>query len=216
MSFEGPDPRDYANVVALNAAYLRCLRRHRGEGAGACASPLLGRLTGLTVSEMSRLAEAPFLLFSLREQDDRYWDRLLDGADGGDLFRAAPSPELAILRSAALGFAWHLAGRNPYSLRLFCGATLYWCERIADLTLYRLLDVVRDSAGVPVLRMAEHHALWRKLLDDGTSPASRIRHAAQFAALQTVLTAAASGRRPETLPLAAKRSRAPGLRVADD
>ena len=216
MSFEGPDRRDYDNVVALNVAYLRCLRRRRGEGLGACPAPLRARLTGLNEHESSRLAEAPFLLFSFREQDDRYWDRLLRGGASGELFRAQPSPDLTMLTSAALGFVWQLAGRNPYVLRLFCGATLYWCERIADLTFYRLLDVVRGASDVPELRLAGHHALWRKLCDDGTCAASRVRHAAHFAALQTVLTGATAARRPEILPLAASRSRAPGLRVADD
>lgn len=216
MSFEGPERRDYDNVVSLNVAYLRCLRRHRGEGLGACSATLKSRLVGLNESESRRLAEAPFLLFSFREQDDRYWDRLLGRRVSGELFRPAPSPEFSMLTSAALGFVWQLANRNPYALRLFCGATLYWCERIAELTFYRLLDTVRAAGDVPELRLADHHALWQKLVDDGTCRASRIRHAAQFAALQTVLTGASTGRRPEALPLAASRSRAPGLEVADD
>ncbi|MDH4071544.1 MAG: hypothetical protein OEV41_00405 [Gammaproteobacteria bacterium] len=215
MSFAGPDRRDYDNVVSLNYAYLRCLKRRRGEGLGGLTVPGCHRLIDLDEHESSRLAEVPFLLFSFREQDDRYWDRLLDGSGSGDLFRAAASAEFGLLTSAALGFIWRLANQNPYSLRLFCGATLYWCERIADLTICRLLDAVRAAGDVPLPRLAENQAMWRKLIDEGTSRESRVRQAAHFVALQTVLTDASAGRSQETLSLAARRSRVPGLKVAD-
>ena len=216
MLFEGPELRDYDNVVSLNAAYLSAIRKGCNAGLECAAEPLVARLAGLDERQASRLAETPFLLFSFRECDDGYWDHLLGDAVPGDLFQRMPPPDLAMLTSAALGFIWQLANRNPYALRLFCGATLYWCERIGELTFYRLLNAVRCVGDVPVLRLAGNQGLWRKLLDEGTSRDTRLRQAAQFAALQTVLTDPSDNGQVIPLRLAARRSKPPGLSVADN
>ena len=216
MRFEGPELRDYDNVISLNAAYLAALRNGCEAGLECAAEPLRARLADLGDRQAARLAETPFLLFSFRESDDGYWDNLLCDAVPGDLFQRVPTPDLAMLTSAALGFVWQLANRNPYALRLFCGATLYWCERIGELTFYRLLNALRCAGDVPVLRLASNQGLWRKLLEQGTSRDTRLRQAAQFAALQTVLTDPPDAGRVTPLRLAARRSTAPGLSIADE
>ena len=218
MSFEGPDKEDYANVVALNQAYLALLRRDKElcRGLNGCAEPLRQHLVELSQHRIDRLAEAPFLLFSFRERDDRYWTRILQDAGDADLFSSAGSDDVDTLISAALGFIWQLARRNPYALRLFCGATLYWCERIAELTFYRLLEAVRCSGDVPVLRIAGRNELWRKLLESGVSRHNPVRHAAQLSALQVVLTDPAEKQRSESWSLAARKVMAPGLSVAEE
>ena len=218
MSFDGPDTQDYENVIALNQAYLSLLRRDKElrRGLSSCAEPLRHRLRELTQQQADRLAEAPFLLFSFRECDDLYWNRILQDAGNADLFRPAASEDVDTLISAALGFIWQLAKRNPYALRLFCGATLYWCERIAELTFYRLLEAVRGSGDVPVLRIAGRNELWRKLLESGVSRRNTIRHAAQLSALQAVLTDPPDNSKSETWSLAARNVRAPGLKVAEE
>jgi hypothetical protein len=209
---------DYENVVALNQAYLALLLRDQElcRGLHGCAEPLRHRLSELSLRQIDRLAEAPFLLFSFRERDELYWTRILQERADGDLFRSAGSDDVDTLISAALGFIWQLAKQNPYALRLFCGATLYWCERIAELTFYRLLDAVRCFGDVPVLRLAGRNELWRKLLQDGVSARSSIRRAAQLSALQVVLTDPAESQRKESWSLAARNVRSPGLRVADE
>jgi len=218
MSFDGPNAQDYENVVALNQAYLALLRRDKAlcRGLTGCSAPLRERILDLSQHQIDRLAATPFLLFSFREQDDLYWNRILQNEGGRDLFRSAGSDDVDTLISAALGFIWQLAKRNPYALRLFCGATLYWCERIAELTFFRLLDAVRCSGELPVLRIAGHHELWRKLLQGGVSRENAIRHAAQLSALQAVLTDPPDTNRIETWSLAARNVRAPGLQVAEN
>lgn len=218
MSFDGPDSRDYGNVVALNSAYLAALGSERvlSRGITGCQGPIRQRLLNLRRAESQRLAETPFLLFSFRERDDRYWDDVLDETREPGLFRSSGSEPVDTLISAALGFIWQLANRNPYTLRLICGATLYWCDRIAELTFFDLLDAVRNSGDVPVLRQGSSEPLWRKLLGEGLSANQEIRRAAQLAALQAVLTdpisTTATG---ETWSLAARPGSAPGLRVAE-
>ena len=67
---------------------------------------------------------------------------------------------------------------------------------------------------MPVLRLAANRHLWEKLTQEGISRDNARRRAAQFSALQTMLTDSA-GREPRQA-LAARKSAAPGLRVAAD
>ena len=190
MSFDGPVDRDFDNVASLNSAWLTMLGSERTllRGLDACPGPMQQRLIDLTRSEIRRLAETPFLLFSFRERDDRYWDEILERKSEPGLFRSSGSEPVDTLVAAALGFVWQLANRNPYSLRLICGATLYWCERIGELTFFGLLDAVRNAGDVPLLRHGHHDSLWQKLLHEGVSADDETRRAAQMAALQSVLT----------------------------
>lgn len=217
MAFDGPETTDYDNVVSLNQAYLRLIRNDDGlsRGLGELAQPMRRRITTLDRCEAHRLAKTPFLLFSFRESDDLYWNRILAEPIATDLFRSCPSEDVNTVISAGLGYIWQLAQHNPYALRLTCGATLYWCERIAELTFFRLLDAVRSSGDVPLLRCGHQHDLWRKLLGSGVSRDETIRQAAQVSALQAVLTDP-PGNRKDTWSLAARKLRAPGLRVAEE
>ena len=214
MSFEGPETRDYENVVSLNLAWLDSLKHDRAARATS-AAPHAQRLGSLDPADAARLAESPFLLFSFREQDHDYWDRIFARRRGRDLFDAPQAGGVATLTHAALGFIWQLAGRNPYALRLFCGASLNWCERIADLTFIRLLEAVRAAGDIPRLRLADNQPMWLKLLSDGLCRDSATRHAAQFAALQTILTDCARRGEREEVARAARGTSAPGRRVAD-
>ena len=216
MSFDRPADRDYENVASLNSAYLAmlCTERSLRRGLDGCSGPLKARLTELGRTDIPRLAQTPFLLFSFRERDDRYWDDVLERQSEPGLFRSSGSEPVDTLVAAALGFVWQLANRNPYALRLICGATLYWCERIGDLTFFGLLDAVRNSGDVPMLRCGHCDSLWSKLLGDGVSPDRSVRHAAQLAALQSVLTDPVPGP-AMTFRNAARSVDPPGLRVAE-
>ena len=217
MAFEGPETRDYENVVSLNHAYLALLKRDAvlRQGLSRVSGPVRDRLLGLGDTEIDRLSATPFLLFSFHEKDDRYWDRVLERDNDRDLFSQAATDEVDVLISAALGFVWQLARRNPYALRLFCGATLYWCERIADLTFFRLLDAVRTTGDVPVLRLGDHEAIWQKLLHPGVHRDHRRRNAAQLAALQSMLTTTPVRNKEVAWPVAARRVDVPGLEVTE-
>lgn len=217
MAFDGPLTTDYDNIVCLNRAYLDRIRRDKAlqRGLREIPEPCRYRITNLEQPEVERLAATPFLLFSFRETDDLYWNRILAGPAARDLFRTPLSEEVDTVISAGLGFVWQLAQRDPYALRLTSGATLYWCERIAELTLYRLLDAVRCSGEVPVLRFGHQHDLWRKLLGYGVSRMATVRHAAQMSALQAVLTQPPDNRR-ESWPLAARNVRVPRLTAAEE
>ena len=218
MAFDGPAAEDFGNVASLNRAWLRLLRQDPGarRSRDRDTQSRLDDVANLTRRQSERLAGTPFLLFSFRERDESFWTEIIEGAGHRSLFRDTRSRETETVLAAALGFVWQLARQNPYALRLICGATLYWCERIGELTFYQLLSAARQTDEIPVLRSAAHPTLWKKLLTSGVSPSDDIRSAAHLCALQTVLTEPADSPRPNRLAIAASRTRAPGLQVADN
>jgi len=217
MAFEGPETTDYRNVVSLNRAYLTLLQRDLRcrQGLRQLSTRLGEKISNLSKRQIERLAATPFLLLSFRESNDHYWSKVLDRKKGGDLFTSSGSDDLDNLVSAGLGFIWQLARQNPYALRLICGASLHWCEEIAEQTFFRLLVSVAAHGDVLQLRAAHDHELWRKLLDDGVNSERMICRAAHVSALQTVLTQSQHQKR-QTWALAARSMNSPGLRVADE
>lgn len=216
MAFKGPELSDYENVVALNEAWLGLLQMDTRlrDGLPELPERLRARITNLSRQQISRLAATPFLLFSFREGDDRYWTRILTDSPERDLFHVNDADEVDTLISASLGFIWQLARRNSYALRLICGATLYWTERIAEQTFFHLLAAVRASGDTPGVRFTGHPELWNKLLDSGVSEEALTRQAAQISALQVVLTDPPECR-TQSWSRAARTNRAPRMRVAD-
>ena len=176
MDYEALRQDDLANVRALNAGWLDLV-------------PPFGLEAERIARQRARLAETPFLLFSLRETDDRFWVRLLDGRRQPDLLATPPGSidrKLA-LQATSLAFLWELSRRNPYVARLVGIAPLAWCELIASVTLVHLLEA---AAGVAIIesRFAEGSRQYRRLLQLGGSARRETRRAAQIAAMQSLLT----------------------------
>ncbi len=215
MGFNGPDATDYENVLTLNQAWLELTPRDAALQRGLDGMPvdLCKRMTSLSSSQIARLAKTPFLLFSFRETDEAYWTQTLAERPGAGLFDIRSTEDADTLISAALGFIWQLARRNPYALRVICGATLYWSERIAELTFFELLDAVRATGEPPVARLGRHTDLWRKLLGSGVSRQLLSCHAAQMAALQSILTQATDVTQ-DKFTLAARSIAVPQQRIA--
>lgn len=217
MPFLSPELSDYDNVVSLNEAWLGLLQKDTrlAQGMEELPDRLRRRITTLSRQQIERLAATPFLLFSFREGDERYWTHVLGRTPERGLFRENDIDEVDTLISASLGFIWQLAQRNPYTLRLICGATLYWTERIAEQTFFGLLDAVRATGDTPDIRLVRYREFWNKLLDSGVSRERLTRRAAQMSALQVILTTSPDSR-AESWSRAARKTRAPLLCVADD
>ncbi|GMR17500.1 MAG: hypothetical protein BMS9Abin32_618 [Gammaproteobacteria bacterium] len=218
MPFDCPDIADYANVSALNRAFLLLLSRRQRCRRWLAALPdlLIARISTLSPGQIDRLAKAPFLLFSVRERDDRFWDRLLGDAGNGDLFepRERGSDDIRGLSTATLGFVWQVANKNPYTARLICGASLHWCELIAEQTLQRLLAAAATRNDLLCLRCPADSRLWAKLLHGGVSPEQELRLAAHLTALRIMLREPAPGSAVEWAS-AACASRQPQLQIAE-
>jgi len=218
MDFQGPETADLANVCSLNLAFLELLRGQGGtlSGAGSGEASVCVQLAALDSARANRLAQCPFLIFTLTESPGDSWRRFFCGEEQPDLVDRLVSPPepVARLTAATLGFLWELAKRNPYAARLVSGATLGWCEQLADSLPLRLFQFAASEPHILSPRLAAQVAFWEKLLVGGTSDEQEVRHSAQLCALQTVLTQPGSGHyRP--LRAAACSMPASTLRVAE-
>jgi hypothetical protein len=217
MDFRGPEAADFANVKSLNRAFLGLLRE---TAAGRrireqLPAPVHEIVRGLTDLQIHRLSAVPFLLLSLRERDDRYWQVLASDAADADLFTSTSYDiDTGQLGTAAVAFLWQLSTRNPYAARLLSGGTLVWCEQLANCTLLRLLLRTMNSPDLLQPRLMNKVDFWKKLLGPGLSSEQNVRTAAHMAALQTMLTEDPA---PQYRPLraAACNSSAPSRKVAD-
>ncbi len=217
MDFQGPTLVDYENVRSLNFGFLKLLQNGNecGRYLEGLPQELGRRLRHLSHREIGRLAATPFLLFSFRERDDGFWQKILTDDRTRDLF-ALPlnaTDDVGRLVSAGLGFVWQLAHRNPFAARLLCGASTHWCEQITERTIFHILAVAGHRSDLLVLRAQHDTEIWQKLLDNGLSNETETRHAAHISALQSVLTRQAA---TPAWSAAACASRNPALKVADE
>ena len=107
-----------------------------------------------------------------------------------------------------------MARQNPYTLRLICGASLHWCERLADLPLTAVIQRASSRDDILELRAREDHRLWARLTSVLESDKS-VRSAVQLAALQSLLIQPEPSGAPRWKSAACRQS-VPALRVADD
>lgn len=184
MEYEGPTGDDLANITALNRAFLLAMSDSPTCGFGVIAE------RSLTDPQLSRLASAPFLLFSMREHDGEYWETVVENKPQIDLIHSPGAPDDTIrqLQMASLGFLWQLSRRNPYAARIVSGAPVSWCERLADLTLVTLLQFAATRNDLLSARFPDDDKLWRRLLRNGISARHRVRLTSHQCALQAMLT----------------------------
>lgn len=216
MQFAGPEQTDFQNVRAVNREFLRCLRGPAGrEQRRQMAASLRPRIAALTDVDIERLSAAPFLLLSLRERDEEYWSMLSNDGRSGELLASPDSGGGAgQLGAACIAFLWQLSRRNPYATRLVSGATLSWCEQLADCTLLPVLQRMAGRADLIRPRRAGDVEFWNKLLGAGLSPERSMRRAAQLSALQFILTDDPASRY-RAMRAAACSTAQPSLSLAD-
>ncbi len=211
MSMQGPSATDYANIASLNRHFLLLARDDPRARAGSAGR----RLEGLSARDLERLAEAPFLLFALREHETDRWNRLFDDDDRVlDLVDAAAVPNLQCrtLAATAIAFLWHLGQRNRYALRVVTGAPLAWCHRLPSADFADLASAVGSCDDLLTLRAAENEDFWGKLLTSGCAAEGELRRAAHIGALHTLLTTQPGG---TAWSAAACRVTTPAMSVAD-
>jgi len=184
MEYQGLTTDDLSNINALNHSFLAAASESRAEVFSFVAA------RRMSPRERARLAAAPFLLFSFREDEPDYWDRLLDDNPQADLIDSSDQPDRQIreLQVAGLGFLWELARRNPHAVRLLCGAPVSWSERISRPTLIGLLQRAAERNDLLHLRFANDGIVWRRLLANGISANKIARRASHHFALQVLLT----------------------------
>ena len=186
MDYTGPDAADFADVAALNHAFLVRLRSPGPPGARLrehLPAQLRAVVAALRDVQVERLTSSPFLLLSLRERDADFWQRLAAEQALPDLF-AAERDYTDDLLAAAVSFLWHLARRNPYAVRLIAGAGNDWCSLVTSTTLLALLRQASSRRDLLQPRLAGNLAFWTKLLGAGLDSNAEIRSAAHAACLE--------------------------------
>ena len=191
MDYSGLDAADLADVRTLNITFLDYLASARGARLRQ-ALPLRLRpaVKAMTQRHIQRLATAPFLLASCREDDTDLWQPDTERRQMDDLFlRSNAATGLASqITSATLVFLWQLSRRNSYAARMVCGAALGWCEQLADSSVFDVLQRANSEPDLISPRRAGDEAFWHRLLGAGLSSNIDICRAAHLSALQTVLT----------------------------
>lgn len=183
MDYQGLTADDLRNINALNHTFLTAIAESRAETFSLVAT------RRMNVHERARLAAAPFLLFSFREDDHDYWHQLLDDTPQVDLIGSCERPDRRIreLQFSGLSFLWQLARRNPYAVRLLCGASVSWSEQLSRPTLVWLLQRAAERHDLLSLRFATNDIVWRRLLGNGISARKCDRRASHHFALQVML-----------------------------
>jgi hypothetical protein len=184
MQYQGPTKDDLENVIALNRYFLGALQR---PGAMAFAAPEVGCLP---LSQRARVAEAPFLLFSLQEQDGELWRQLLSQNPQLELAPAGDPAHVAIqeLTFASLSFLWQLSRRNAYAARIVSGAPVDFCDRLVSTTLVELLRKAAGRVDLLVPRFGVDDQIWCRLVTGGVRSERRLQTMSQQSALQCLLT----------------------------
>ena len=192
MHYQGPDQADLANVLTLNRAFIAWQRARPLDSTGESGLSRKNReqLVALSFEQRERLAQAPFLLMSISEQDEVRWQPLFAEQQTRDLLQYGQSVDEAASRliAAGLGFLWQLSQHNPHAVRLVTGASLTWCEQLAGCTLMDLFARALEDPSLLAPRMAQNADLWDKRLTAGVSRRRQLRRATRMAALQTLLT----------------------------
>ena len=213
MDYSVPTSKDLADVHSLNYALLKAMCGAGGEALRRLLpAHCQAVITALTDLQVQRLAAAPFLLFSLHEQDGFYWQQVFADDRHGDLFAVNDKlpEERSRIVAAAVSFAWQLARRDPYIARLVCGASVDWCRQLAARPLIEVLDRAAHRADLLLPRLAANETFWRRLLGAGVSADCNVRSAAQLAALQIILTGQDQDEQQQ-LPSAACRAAVPTI-----
>jgi hypothetical protein len=188
MDYSEPSLADFANVQSLNQQFLRCLRSNDACLLKTLPAAWQAAANGLTDLHLERLAACPLLLFSLRDADSNLWARLTRSEGNIDWLRESPSSGgVTHLVTAAIGFLWHLARRDPHVARLIAGTTPAWCEQLVEA---ELLCLVRNASLTPNLlspRFVERPEIWARLLGEGLSSDRPTRTAAHLSVLHATL-----------------------------
>lgn len=198
-------------VAALNAQYLALLLARGAPAADprlAADSPLLARMARLGEERLAELADCPFLLYTLGEDElipqYRGFGRAEELADASRGLPALALMSLTWLRS--------LARRNPFAVRLIAGATEGWCVELAGAAPGALVNHARRAERWMRPRFAREGRFWEDAIAAIEERRGERLRAVRTAGLQRLLSRSAIASAGEE---ATGDSARPLLRVAE-
>jgi hypothetical protein len=179
VDFKGIDLDTIANAFALNTAFLALAVTRRPP---CLSADFVERLDRLSALERSRLAKAPFLLFTVEPVETGVQSR------SPDLFDDSMTDPESRLVAATLCLLWSLARTDQHAARFLAGVPRGGCDDFAAAPLVDVIDAARRFETLVVPRHQSNPAFWRKLFLSATDPRPSVRQAVRHSALQFVLT----------------------------
>jgi hypothetical protein len=170
-----------ARIAELNHDYLDLLARECAERAVAAQLQHLPErvaraLAALPPAARSELAAAPFALYSLSFDDERFW-RAPVGGDAASLEQRYGHRGPAWLQGpfceAALLQAWHLAACSPLATRMVYAMSEEAARRLATTPLWRLKRIVNEQPALLTPRWPANPAFWPDLVSYAAAADSR-------------------------------------------
>lgn len=184
-----------SEIYELNQRFVALAPALPASRFGADGGDLPAMLGRFHAETRRQLSQCPFLLFRIDARP-----ATASVADASPA-RAAPAEAEAELARLALSFLWHLARANPFAARVVSGTPAYWCERLAALSIVRLIETATTCDIEVRPRLAAVPGFWLDLLRaTGSRPPMR-RRAMGIAGLQLIMSKSRRKRAPVFLPL---------------
>ncbi len=185
MDFRGLDDTTIDNGRALNASFLALAT---GPAPPRGLEPgFVERLRQLDATPLERLANTPFLLFTIAAAEAVPGaSRPLRGSM--ELLDEPMNRDEARLVAGTLSLLWSLARTDRHAARFLAGTSSTWCDDIAGTVLMDVLETTRRFETLVVPRSVAQRGFWDKLFVSACDRRSCVRRAAQQSALQCVLT----------------------------
>jgi hypothetical protein len=170
-----------AHIAELNQDYLDLLACERADHAVAAQLQYLPErvtraLAALTPAARREVAAAPFALYSLSFEDERFW-RAPVGAEAASLEQRYGHRGPAWLQGpfceAALLQAWHLAACSPLATRIVYALSEEAAGRLAKTPLWRLKRIVNEQPALLTPRWPANPAFWPDLVTYAAAADSR-------------------------------------------
>lgn len=161
-----------ARIHELNSDYLELLATERtsDECTGQLqyfAPKLKAGVAELSLEQRTRLAAAPYTLYSLRFEDSRFWHAACGIARRriDERYAAAPDGSLrALFLEIALMQAWHIASTHPLAARMIYSMGEAVRIRVAALSLWQVKRIGAEHAKVMTPRWPSNPCFWPDLV----------------------------------------------------
>ncbi len=213
MDFAGLDQDTLANGRALNGAFIDLVAAE--PSAPGVPADIERRIRGLDALQRARLADAPFLLFTVELVQACKWPADTGAVVARDLFAEQSTHSESRLVMATLALLWSLSRVDRHAARFLCGASPRWCDEIAATPLMVVMEIARRFDTLIVPRLPREKTFWDKLIISACDTRRPVRQAARFSALQCLLTLASEDALAPLAAAACSR-RLPSREVAED
>jgi hypothetical protein len=163
--------RDYVELLLAEPGSPRLL-----DTAHALPQKVCDALACVAPAWRAQIAACPFALYSLRFDDQQFWNAALDDFGAELPFGHVPEslerrygagsakPLSSTFCELALFFAWHTAMTNPVAARVLFAMPDLLAERLPRVPLWQMRRIALDYPGLLVPRWPNNPGFWPDLV----------------------------------------------------